>query len=266
MSSSAPSARPFADLTGRLALVTGAGRGIGAGIVESLSAAGAMVAVNAFTEASATRRAETVAARTGGRVVAVPGDATTPEGVRAIVDTAVAELGGLDICVNAVGDAIMGPLADLPGGSPAPDDAEIARILDLNLVSAIWTSRIVAPVLAARGGGVLVHVAGAAAVRGGAQLAVYAAGKSGIVGLTRALALEWAPANIRVNAISPGIVPDPEIPDFFTAEQAATYVTGIPAGRFGHPDEFGDLVRYLVSDEARYLTGQAITLDGGLTL
>jgi 3-oxoacyl-[acyl-carrier protein] reductase len=257
----------FGDLTGRVVLITGAGRGIGPGIAAALSDAGADVAINAYTGTYVEPLAARIAQSSGRRVIAVVGDATTPSGIRSIVDPVIDQFGTIDILVNAVGDAIAGPLVALPGEGGTPiTEADISRILDLNLTSALLTSRAVAPTLIAKSGGAIVNIAGAAALRGGAGMAVYTAAKAAIAGLTRALALEWASAGIRVNAVAPGIFPDPDRPDFFEPEVAERYLRTIPLGRFGTPREVGDLIRYLVSDEAAYLTGQTIYLDGGLTL
>jgi NAD(P)-dependent dehydrogenase (short-subunit alcohol dehydrogenase family) len=258
---------PFADLTGRVALITGAGRGIGPGIAAALADAGADVAINAYSDAYVVPLAARLANATGRRVIPVVGDATTTAGVAGIVGNVLDRLATIDILVNGVGDAIPGPLAMLPGQDTDPvTDADITRVIDLNLTSTLLTSRAVAPILIARGGGAVVNIAGAAALRGGAGMAVYTAAKAAVTGLTRALALEWAPAAIRVNAVAPGIVPDPDRPDFFDSDTAARYRATIPARRFGTPREVGDLVRYLVSAEASYLTGQTVYLDGGLTL
>ena len=257
---------PFCDLSGRRVLITGAGRGIGPGIVAALADAGAHVAVNAYTATFVTPLAEQVAASTGRRVVPVVGDATTPESTRAIVATATSELGGLDVLVNCLGDAIPGPLVALPGEAAAPlSDDDVRRVMDVNLTSAIWVSRAVAPLLVSAGGGAVVNVSGAAAVRGGGGMAVYAAAKTALAGLTRALAIEWAPVGIRVNAVAPGIVPDPAVPDFLDPATEAALLSTIPARRFGRPREIGDVVRFLVSDEAAYLTGATVHVDGGLT-
>jgi 3-oxoacyl-[acyl-carrier protein] reductase len=250
-----------------VALITGAGRGIGPGIAAALADAGADVAINAYTEAYVAPLAARVGQATGREVIACVGDATTPDGVKAIVDRVIDRFGTIDILVNAVGDAIAGPLVALPGHSATPvTEADISRIMDLNLTSALLTSRAVAPTFIAKNGGAIVNIAGAAALRGGAGIAVYAAAKAAITGLTRALALEWASSGVRVNAVAPGIVPDPDRADFFEPEAAQRYLATIPARRFGTPREVGDLIRYLVSNEAAYLTGQTIYLDGGLTL
>ena len=258
---------PFGDLSGRVALITGAGRGIGPGIAAALADAGADVAVNAYTDTYVVPLAARLAGSASGRVIPVVGDASTSSGVADIVAAVLDQLTTIDILVNGVGDAIPGPLAALPGQDSAPvTDADITHVVDLNLTSTLLTSRAVAPVLITRGSGVVINIAGAAALRGGAGRAVYTAAKTAVAGLTRALALEWAPVGIRVNAVAPGIVPDPDRPDFFDPDTAARYLSTIPARRFGTPREVGDLVRYLASDQASYLTGQTIYLDGGLTL
>jgi NAD(P)-dependent dehydrogenase (short-subunit alcohol dehydrogenase family) len=257
----------FGDLSGRVALVTGAGRGIGPGIAEALAEAGAKVAINAYSPRYVEAQARRIARVTGATVEPIVGDATSEDGVESILDRAQTLFGGVDICVNGVGDAIAGPFAELGGGEIGAQSVdEIGRIVDLNLTAALLMCRAVAPILASRSGGVVINIAGGAAARGGGGLAAYAAAKTAVVGLTRALALEWAQHGIRVNAIAPGIFPDPDRPDFFDPATAARYMETIPQRRFGTPIEVGHLTRFIASDEASYLTGQTIYLDGGITL
>jgi NAD(P)-dependent dehydrogenase (short-subunit alcohol dehydrogenase family) len=257
----------FGDLTGRVALVTGAGRGIGPGIVEALADAGADVVINAYTPAFAVPLAERIAKTSGRRVEAVVADATTVAGTNEIVARTVELLDSLDILVNGVGDALPGPLVSWSGDSAVPlPFADVRKVMDLNLTSALLMCQAAASELGRSTAGTVINVAGAAAVKGGAGMVVYAAAKAGVVALTRSLALEWATRGIRVNAVAPGIVPDPGNPGMFDEATAERYLATVPLGRFGTPGDVGALVRFLASDQASYLTGQTIFVDGGLTL
>ncbi len=259
------------DLTGRTALVTGAGRGIAGGVARVLAEAGCDIALNALTPTYLEPLATAISAEFGQRTIALPGDMTDPTGSTNIVETAISELGHLDVLVCGVGDAIAKPLVPLPNRSnrhiTSVTDEELRHTLDLNLTSALFCARAVGPHMLSRGSGSVITIGSFAGRRGGIGTTLYAAGKSGTEGFTRALALEWAPYGVRVNGIAPG-----SFPDAVTAgedgyrkivEQAAD---NVPLGRVGELREVGLLAAYLASDAAAYMTGQTVYLDGGLTL
>ncbi len=262
---------PEYDLTGRAALVTGAGRGIAGGVAQVLAEAGCDVALNALTPTHVRPLAAAIAGESGTRTVALIGDMTDPEGASDVVERALAELGRIDIMVCGVGDAIAKPLVPLPGrpsrhSTPVTDE-ELERTVALNLTSALLCARAVGPHMLERRSGSIITIGSFAGRRGGAGTTLYAAGKSGTEGFTRALALEWAPYGVRVNGIAPG-----SFPDAVTSGEAGyrrlveRAEQSVPLGRVGRLREVGLLAAYLASDAAAYMTGQTIYLDGGMTL
>jgi NAD(P)-dependent dehydrogenase (short-subunit alcohol dehydrogenase family) len=257
--SGSPSFASIFDASGKKVFIAGAGRGIGRGIAEVFAEAGADVGLVALTPRHVEEAAAKIAATSHRLAIPVVRDLTRPEEVVAAVDEVVDRLGRIDVLVNCVGDAIRGPL-----DSTAEDDIQLT--LGLNLISAIWCCRAVAPFLKSQGGGKVINVSSVSSARGGADLSVYTAAKTGIVGLTRALALEWAPHNVQVNAISPGIFPDPlsQSPDARSRLEAMG--RELPARRLGHTREVGYLALYLASSAADYVTGQTVFIDGGMSL
>lgn len=247
------------SLAGKTALITGAGRGIGTGIAEVFAEAGATVIVNALTDRHLVPFAEALQARTGQTVVALAGDAASAEGVAALVARALAVTGQIDILVNNLGDSIKRPLVEVT-------DAEVDTILALNLMSAIHCCRAVGKHMVGRRQGKIVNVSSFGGLRGQAGNSLYAAAKAALNGLTRSLALEWARHGIGVNAVAPGIFPDPVT---IGAEAYAATVenarTQVPLGRVGRLREVGLAALYLASSASDYMVGQTLPLDGGLT-
>jgi gluconate 5-dehydrogenase len=249
------------DLTGKVAVVTGAGSGLGVVFAEALAEAGAAVVcadLNAEgAEATARRIGET-----GGRTSAVTADVTDETSVRAMVQSAVERFDRLDILVNNAGVGAAGP----------PEELELAdwqRVIDVNLTGVFLCAREAARAMLAGGhGGAIVNIAsilGAVASQPVAATA-YAASKGAVINLTRDLAVHWAPRGIRVNAIGPAYFPTAmtregfESPEFRAAVEART-----PLGRAGRLEELKGPVVFLVSEAASYITGQTLFVDGGWT-
>jgi len=255
------------DLAGKVLFVTGAGRGIGRGIAEVAAEAGADVAVNALTPRYVEEVAERIAKESGRRVVPIVGDVTTPAGATDAVARVVAQLGGIDVLVNCLGDAIGKPLVALPGDErEAMTDDDVARVMDLNLNATIACTRAAGPLLFGRPGTSVVNISSFAAARRGNGSVIYATAKTALTGFTRALALEWAPFGVRVNAVAPGSFPDPVTSGERYEASRARLAGEVPLGRAGDVREIGYAVRFLASDAAAYITGQTLHVDGGTTL
>lgn len=235
------------DLTGRRALVTGAGQGVGAGVARALGRQGATVVVNDLHP----DRAEAVAL-TIDRAVAAPFDVTEPEAVAA----AVADHGPVDILVNNAGvPEGMGvtPFADM-------DPAEWSRYVDLNLYGVLHCCHAALGPMRERGWGRIVTISSGAGLTGIALgVSLYGAAKGGAVAFMRHLAVENARAGITANTIALGLMDNPDRPREVTDHLART----IPVGRCGTPEDVGAAVVYVASDEAAWLTAQTIVLDGG---
>jgi NAD(P)-dependent dehydrogenase (short-subunit alcohol dehydrogenase family) len=255
------------DLNGKVMFITGAGRGIGSGIAESATTAGAHVALNALTPTHVTTLATRLDAESQGRAVAIVGDVSTPQGAQEVFAKVLAEFGQVDILVNNLGDAIAKPLVALPGDDREPmNDEEVATVVRINLAAAIHCARAVGPHLLERRRGKVVNISSFAASTGGNGTVVYTAAKTAVSGLTRALALEWAPYNIQVNAVAPGSFPNPVTNGANYPLYRARAAERTPAGRAGELQEVGHAVCYLASEQADYVTGHTLAVDGGLTL
>ncbi|MBI2154964.1 MAG: SDR family oxidoreductase [Candidatus Rokubacteria bacterium] len=259
------------DLTGKVAFVTGAGRGIGKGIAQVLAEAGADVVINALTAQYVEPLAADIRKATGRRVIPLAADVTKSDEVERAVKRILGECGALHILVNNLGDAIRKPLVPAPGqggeaATPLTDD-EIRVIMDLNFTATVLCSRAAAPHMLARGSGKVINVASFAAAKGSPSLTIYAAAKTALVGFTRSLALEWAPYGIQVNAIGPGLFPDPvTVGEEGYKRRVEDAKRTVPLKREGKLREVGLLALYLASPASDYMTGQTLYLDGGLTL
>lgn len=262
---------PEYDLSGKVALVTGAARGIGKGIAQALAEAGADVVINSLTDKHVTGLAADIARATGRRVMPLVADVTKSDEVERAVARVIAELGALHVLVNNLGDSIRKPLVPRPGpqgkSGSALSDEEYRLIIDLNLTQAVLCSRAAGPHMLERGSGKVVNIGSFASARGGVDLTIYAAAKTALVGFTRALALEWAPHGVQVNSIAPGLFPDAvTVGEAGYAERVASARRTVPLGREGRLREVGLLAVYLASAASDYMTGQTLYLDGGLTL
>lgn len=243
---------------GKVALVTGASRGLGAVIAARLAAEGAAVGVGWRVQE---RRAEAVVegiARAGGTAVAVRLDLADPASLDAAVDTASAALGGLDVLVNNAAVTRSQPFA-------LEDPDAWAEVVQLDLVGTARLTRAAVRALLQRGGGAVVNVGSVAGVRAVPAQSAYAAAKGGLLALTRALGAELAPRGIRVNAVVPGVL-DVGMAARMPHDARDRWLAQIPAGRAGRAEEVADAVLFLASDQARYVVGQALVVDGGLTL
>lgn len=244
------------SLAGRKALVTGASRGIGRALATGLAGAGAAVAVSGRDEAAL----EAVIARiigAGGRAVAVPFDVSSVEETRAGVARAAEKLGGLDILVNNAGMEQVCPSLDV-------DEALWDRIQDTNLKGAFFCAQAAARIMSGAGGGAIINLCSLTSEVGVPTAAAYGASKSGLLGLTRTLATEWACHGIRVNGIGPGYFRTDMTEIFFEDQAWADRMrASIPAGRFGEVDDLIGAAIFLASPAAAYVTGTLLYVDGG---
>lgn len=240
--------------SGRTALVTGAGSGIGAAIAHDLAAAGATVVVADLKEEVAASAVEKIMAA-GGKAVAAGGDVSSPDAVAALVDVAMRN-GGLHLLVNNAG--IAGEAA--PTGEYPLDGW--AKVIDINLNAVFYGLRFGIPAMLRSGGGAIVNMASILGSVGFAGSPAYVAAKHGVVGLTKSAALEYATQGIRVNAVGPAFIDTPLLTDFEDAARQAL-IAKHPIGRLGTAEEVSALVLFLLSEQASFITGSYHLVDGG---
>ncbi|MEM6457041.1 MAG: glucose 1-dehydrogenase [Acidobacteriota bacterium] len=260
-----PDSSSTSPLAGRVALVTGGGTGIGRAIAARLARDGASVVVTGRRAAPLDATVDAIA-EAGGAAVAATGDVADADAVRAMIDAAIAAFGGLHIVVNNAAIARFGPLEDL-------DAANLDALLAINVKGVVHVAQAAAPHLqrhADAGGAALINISSSVTRQPVPGYAVYAATKAAVDQLTRNLAIEWAGARVRVNAVCPGVIETPIFDTMMPKEDARAFLKDfaaqVPLGRNGQPGDIAALVRFLAGPEARWLTGAIIPLDGGLSL
>ena len=242
------------DLVGKNALVTGSTRGIGRAIAGSLSAAGARVAVVGRDQA----RAAEAAAAIGNNARGFAADVSDPASVVALVEAVEKEFGQVDVLVNNAGltrDNILFRLKD--------DDWD--AVLDANLRGAFVAIRAVARGMIKRRWGRIINIASVVGITGNKGQANYAASKAGLIGLTKSVAKELGSRNVLVNAVAPGFI-ETDMTAAMTPEARAGLAGQIPLERLGTPQDIAGVVTFLASDQAAYITGQTIVVDGGMVM
>ena len=245
-----------ANLVGKVAIVTGGRRGIGKGICLCLAARGCNLAIVARHEADeVVREVEALGRRAQSYVV----DVSDVEDVFAVVERIMADFQHVDILVNNAGVAEMVPFLETSVET-------FERILNVNLKGTFFFSQAVARHMKERRSGRIVNIHSNAATLGYEDLAAYSASKGGIAALTLAMAVELGPYNITVNAIGPGSVKTELGAEYLAGGREATEIAATPVRRLGTPEDIGNLVAYLASDEAGWLSGENIYIDGGYTI
>lgn len=248
----------YLDLTGRIALVTGASSGIGAATAVTLADLGAHVAIGYQRNRKGAEDTRDRIVADGGAAIVIAADVRRAAEVRALVDRATAELGPIDILVNNAGSLV----ARL--GIRELTEERLDEILALNLKSAVLASQAVAASMIERRRGAIVNVVSIAGHTGGGPGAgAYAASKAALAAHTKSLAKELAPHGVRVNAIAPGVIDTPFHEVFSTPEMIRSFVSTIPLGRVGTPAECATVIAFLASDAASYIVGETIDVNGG---
>ena len=244
-------------LEGRVALVTGGSRGIGAAVAKRLAAEGASVVVNYAGRADAASEVVSAIEDAKGSALAVRADVSDSASCSALVQAAVARFGRIDILVNNAGITRDGLLVRM-------SDEDWASVIQTNLSGAFYLSRAVGKLMMKQRSGSIINMASVVGVMGNAGQVNYAAAKAGLIGMTKSIARELAGRGVRANAIAPGFIAT-DMTDALPEAAREAAVATIAMGRLGTPEDIAAAVAFLASDDSAYITGQVIAVDGGMT-
>ncbi|HEY8349600.1 MAG TPA: 3-oxoacyl-[acyl-carrier-protein] reductase [Clostridiales bacterium] len=246
------------QFNGKTALITGSARGLGKAIAIKMASLGANIVLNDIPSSEALDETAEELRNSGYKVAVARGDVRNQDDVRAMVNTAVETFGSLDILVNNAGVTKDKPLAMM-----SEEDWDL--VLDINLKGAFLCTKFAVKQMIKQKYGRIVNIASVAGRYGNRGQANYSASKAGLIGLTKSTAKEFAPKGITCNAVAPGLIQS-QMTDVLPEEIRQKYLENIPLGRFGTPEDVANVVAFLASDEAAYVTAQVIDIDGGLVM
>ncbi|MCS6836824.1 MAG: glucose 1-dehydrogenase [Anaerolineae bacterium] len=248
------------DLTGRVAIITGASRGIGQSIAETLAGAGAKVVLASRKQSDLDEVAASIRAA-GGQALAISAHTGKKETLTALVERTMAEWGRIDILVNnAATNPHFGPTLEA-------EDSHWMKTIEVNLMGNVWLCQAIVPIMRQQGGGKIINVASVVGLRPGHFQGVYSVTKAALLSLTQSLAMELGVDNIRVNAIAPGLIQTKFAQVIWENESVMQNILGrTPLGRIGQPQDIANLALWLASPASDFATGATFVVDGGVTL
>lgn len=244
------------DLTGKCALVTGASRGIGRAIAVALAKAGADVAINYAGNEAAAKQTEDICAAYGVNTMVIKADVANADECKAMVEQVKERFGKLDILVNNAGitkDKLMIGMTE----------ADFMDVINTNLKGSFQCMQLASKLMLKQRYGRIINLSSVVGLHGNVGQVNYAASKAGVIGMTKSAAKELATRNITVNAVAPGMI-ETDMTAVIPEKAKEAMMAGIPAGRAGKPEEIADAVVFLASEKAAYITGQVISVDGGM--
>ena len=245
-------------LDGKTALITGASRGIGRAIAIRLASEGASVAINYAGNAKAAEEVKSIIEAAGGKAMLVQADVSNAGSVDAMIKEVVEAFGGIDILVNNAGITRDGLLMRMK-------EEDWDAVINTNLKGVFYCTKAVSKLMMKKRAGRIVNMASVVGLTGNAGQANYAAAKAGVIGFSKTMAKELASRGITVNMVAPGYI-DTDMTAVLSESVRETMVSGIPLGRAGTPEDVANAVLFLVSDDASYITGQVINVDGGMVM
>ena len=244
------------DLTGRSALVTGASRGIGRAIAVALAKVGADVAINYSGNEAAAKQTEDICAAYGVKTLVIKADVSDAESCKAMIDRVKESFGKIDILVNNAGitkDKLMIGMSE----------ADFMDVINTNLKGSFLCMQMVSKLMIKQRYGRIINLSSVVGLHGNAGQVNYAASKAGVIGMTKSAAKELASRNITVNAVAPGMI-ETDMTAVIPEKAKEAMMASIPAGRAGKPEDIANVVAFLASEEASYMTGQVVSVDGGM--
>jgi len=245
-------------LNSKTAIVTGAARGIGRAVALNLAESGVSLVLNYYQNEEAALGLVKEIDALGGRCVLVQGDVSNPGDAQKLIDSALENFNELDILINNAGINKDNLLIRMK-------EEEFQRVVDINLLGTFYCTKYASKIMMKKRFGRIVNVSSVVGIAGNAGQSNYAASKAGIIGFTKSVAKELATRNITVNAIAPGYIKT-DMTDQLSEEQKDRILSRVPLGRFGLPEDVANMVNFLISDKADYITGQVFRIDGGMEI